>query len=364
MHVPPSAAWMADISRFIAPGVRARKVYHVASGEPAVKLDAMESPYRLPMELRDRWLYALRDVALNRYPSPEQYERVKARLAREAGLAPHTGIVLGNGSDEILQNIVLALDEGVTVVAPTPTFVMYEQIAAILGRRFVGVPLKEGFALDVPALQDALARHAPALLFLAYPNNPTGTLYPSDAMRALLEVDEAAIVVDEAYYPFAQASLMGMVADRPRLLVVRTLSKQGLAGLRFGWLAADHAWTDELEKVRLPYNVSVVTAASVEFALDYADVFADQAARIRAERSRLYEALRTQVTVWPSEANFLLFRPPVPGRAGDIHARLKGAGILIKNLAASGGALDGCLRVTVGTPAENDAFLAALARAL
>ena len=355
---------MADVSRFIAAGVRARSAYHVAAGEPAIKLDAMESPYRLPMELRDRWLYALRDVALNRYPSPEHYERVKARLARDAGLAPHTGVVLGNGSDEILQNIVLALGRDVTVVAPTPTFVMYERIAAILGRRFVGIPLKKGFELDVPALQDALARHAPALLFLAYPNNPTGTLYPAEAVRALLDVDDAAIVVDEAYHPFAQASFMGEVEDRPRLLVVRTLSKQGLAGLRFGWLAADRAWTDELDKVRLPYNISVVTAASVEFALDYADVFADQAARIRAERGRLYEALRALVTVWPSEANFLLFRPPVAADAGRIHARLKDAGILIKDLTAAGGALAGCLRVTVGTPAENDAFLAALALAL
>ncbi|WP_298138747.1 aminotransferase class I/II-fold pyridoxal phosphate-dependent enzyme [Acidiferrobacter sp.] len=355
---------MADIRRFIAPGVQARTVYHVAAGEPAIKLDAMENPYRLPMELRDRWLYALRDLALNRYPSPEQYERVKARLARDAGLAPHTGVILGNGSDEILQNILLALDAHVTVVAPTPTFVMYEQIAAILGRRFVGVPLLEDFALDVPAVADALTRHAPAILFLAYPNNPTGTLYPAEAMRALLDIDGAAIVVDEAYYPFAQASLITAVEDRPQLLVVRTLSKQGFAGLRFGWLAADRAWTDELDKVRLPYNVSVVTAASVDFALDYADVFADQALRIRAERTRLYEALSALVTVWPSEANFLLFRPPVPGDAARIHARLMEAGILIKNLAAAGGALTGCLRVTVGTPAENDAFLAALAQAL
>ena len=355
---------MADIGRFIAPGVRSRRAYHVPAGEPPIKLDAMESPYRLPMELRDRWLHALRDIALNRYPSPEQYERVKARLARDARLGPDIGVVLGNGSDEILQNILLALSPDVTVIAPTPTFVMYEQIASILGRRFVGVPLQEGFRLDVAALRDALARHAPALLFLAYPNNPTGILYPDDDMRALLAVDDAAIVVDEAYHPFAQASLMGALGRAPRLLVVRTLSKQGLAGLRFGWLAADRAWTDELEKVRLPYNVSTLTAASVEFALDYADVFADQAARIRAERGRLYEALRGMVTVWPSEANFLLFRLPVPGSAERIHGRLKEAGILVKNLSGAGGALTDCLRVTVGTPAENAAFLAALAQAL
>ncbi len=355
---------MTDIERFIAQGVRKRRVYHVPPGTFPVKLDAMESPYGLPIELRDRWLYALRDVALNRYPSPDRYERVKARLAQDARLAANTGVILGNGSDEILQNILLAMAPEVTVIAPTPTFVMYEQIASILGRRFVGVPLKEDFSLDVAALKAALVRHAPALLFLAYPNNPTGTLYPEGDIRALVEVEEAIVVVDEAYHPFAQASFMGALADAPRLMVVRTLSKQGLAGLRFGWLAADRRWIAEFDKVRLPYNVSSVTAASIEFALDYADVFADQAARVRAERGRLYEALRAQVTVWPSEANFLLFRPPVVEDAERIHGRLQEAGILIKNLAGAGGALRGCLRVTVGTPAENTAFLAALAQAL
>ncbi len=355
---------MTDIERFIAQGVRRRDAYHVPSGAFPIKLDAMESPYRLPIELRDRWLHALRDIALNRYPSPDHYERVKARLARSAGLAADTGVILGNGSDEILQNILLAMAPEVTVVAPTPTFVMYEQIASILGRRFVSVPLKEDFGLDVGALKAALVRHAPAVLFLAYPNNPTGTLYPEGDIRALMEVDDTVVVVDEAYHPFAQASFLGALAEAPRLMVVRTLSKQGLAGLRFGWLAADRRWITELDKVRLPYNVSSVTAASIEFALDYADVFADQAARLRGERGRLYEALRGQVTVWPSEANFLLFRPPVAEDAERIHGRLKEAGILVKNLAGAGGALRGCLRVTVGTPAENTAFLAALAQAL
>ncbi len=355
---------MVDVERFIAQGVRNRSAYHVPPGEFPIKLDAMESPYRLPIELRDRWLHALREVSLNRYPSPDHYERVKARLAQDARLSVDTGVILGNGSDEILQNILLAMAREVTVVAPTPTFVMYEQIASILGRRFVGVPLKEDFGLDVEALRAALVRHAPALLFLAYPNNPTGTLYPESEIRALVAIDDAVVVVDEAYHPFAQASFMGTLADEPRLMVVRTLSKQGLAGLRFGWLAAHRSWIAELDKVRLPYNVSSVTAASIEFAFDYADVFADQAARIRAERGRLYEALRTQVTVWPSEANFLLFRPPVPEDADRIHGRLKAAGILIKNVAGAGGALRGCLRVTVGTPAENSAFLAALAQAL
>lgn len=354
---------MAKLERYIADQVRERAAYHVPAGVPRVKLDAMESPYGLPIEVRDRWLHALRDLAINRYPAADHYQQLKTRLAAEAGLAPGCGIVLGNGSDEILQNLLLALSPDVTVMAPTPTFVMYEQLAGLLGRRFVGVPLKDDFGLDVRALKDALIRHAPALLFLAYPNNPTGILYPRAEIEELLTIEDALIVIDEAYYPFAQTTVMDKLATHPQLMVLRTLSKQGLAGMRFGWLAADPLWTHELEKVRLPYNINSVTVATIGFALDYADVFADQARRIREERARLFGALDAIATVWPSEANFLLFRPHKTHEAGRIHRELEAGGILIKNLSHHPD-LAGCLRVTVGTPGENQAFLAALAQAL
>ncbi len=354
---------MAKLERYIADQVRARAGYHVPPGAPRVKLDAMESPYRLPIEVRDRWLYALREVAINRYPAVDQYQHLKKRLAVEAGLAPGCDVVLGNGSDEILQNLLFATSADVTVVAPMPTFVMYEQIASLLGRAFVGVPLKDDFGLDVGALKEALTQHAPALLFLAYPNNPTGILYPRAEIEDLLTIEDALIVVDEAYYPFAQATVMDKLAACPQLMVLRTLSKQGLAGMRFGWLAADASWVQELEKVRLPYNISSVTVATIAFALDYMDVFEDQARRIREERARLYSELGAMVTVWPSEANFLLFKPHKAHEAGRIHRELEGRGILIKNLSHHPG-LAGCLRVTVGTPDENGAFLAALSQAL
>jgi len=355
---------MADVERYIAAQVRAQTAYHVPPGEPLVKLDAMENPYSLPLELRDRWLAALRDVPLNRYPSTDHYARLKARLAQDAGLPPGCEVVLGNGSDEILQNILLALASEVTVVAPTPTFVMYEHIATLLRRPFVGVPLNANFTLDIKALQDALARHAPAVLFLACPNNPTGILYSRAEVRALLEVEGALVVIDEAYQPFAQTTFMDEVARSSRVWVLRTFSKHGLAGLRFGWLAADAMWTHELEKVRLPYNVGSLALATVDFALDYADVFAAQAARIRALRAQLLAALADVVTVWPSEANFVLFRPHAPKEAARIFQELKMQGIWIKNLSSHPGALAGCLRVTVGTAWENQTFLAALSRAL
>lgn len=354
---------MAKVDRYIAEQVRSRAGYHVPPGEYRVKLDAMESPYRLPLEVRDRWLHALRDVAINRYPAVDHYQHLKKRLAAASGLAPGCEIVLGNGSDEILQNLLLATSADVTVVAPTPTFVMYEQIASLLNRPFVGVALKDDFGLDVRALKEALTRHAPAILFLAYPNNPTGILYPRAEIEELLTVEDALIVIDEAYYPFAQTTFIDKLASCPHLMVLRTLSKQGLAGMRFGWLAADAAWTQELEKVRLPYNISSVTIATIGFALDYLDVFEDQARRIREERARLYSELEALVTVWPSEANFLLFRPHKPHEAGRIHRELESRGILIKNLSHYP-SLAGCLRVTVGTPDENQAFLAALSQGL
>lgn len=364
MRVRLSVGFVINSEQFISAAVRAQAAYHVPAGVPAIKLDAMENPYGLPMELRDRWLQTLRTVDIHRYPAVDQYKRLQARIAHEAHVPAHAQVILGNGSDELLQMLFLALAPGVTVVAPTPTFVMYQQIATLLGRPFVGVPLDADFGLDLPAMHQALVDHAPALLFLAYPNNPTGRLYPKDQMDALLAIPDTVVVVDEAYYPFAQASMLGKLADTPHMIIVRTFSKQGLAGIRLGWLAADSVWTNELEKLRLPYNVSSLTATTVEFVLDYQDVLDDQACRIRLERERLYGQLAQKCTVWASDANFLLFRVPPTHNAGRIHAQLQKEGVLIKNLDGHSAPLRGCLRVTVGTPNENDAFLAALGRAL
>lgn len=351
------------IRRLIRREIRALKSYHVPDARGLIKLDAMESPYPWPDALKPAWLERLRGIDINRYPDPGARE-LKANLRESLAVPPGAEILLGNGSDELIQMVVMTLARSDAVVlAPVPTFVMYEQIAIACGVRFVGVPLAADFGLDCGAMLAAIETHRPAVIFLSYPNNPTGNLFDTATMEALLDAAPGLVVVDEAYHAFAGASFMDRLVRYPNLLVMRTLSKQGLAGLRLGILIGAPAALVEFDKVRLPYNINSLTQASAEFALAHGDTFAAQCREITGERERLYRALKEVpgVEVWPSRTNFLLFR--VKGRASDIHAALRRDGILIKNLDGAGGVLRGCLRVTVGTPEENRAFLAALQNA-
>lgn len=353
------------VAALIRPEIGRLKAYHVPPSAGLIKLDAMENPYGWPEELKSAWLDVLRAVAVNRYPDPDASD-LKQRLRAGLRVPGAADLLLGNGSDELIQMILLALARpGAVVVAPLPTFVMYELIAAAVGMRFVGIPLKHDFSLDLAALQAALNRHRPAVVFLAYPNNPTGNLFSAGAIESIIEAAPGLVVLDEAYHAFAQASFMDRLERYDNLLVMRTLSKQGLAGLRLGILAGAAAWLTEFNKVRLPYNINSLTQASAEFALRHWAPFDEQARRIRADRDTLYRELASlaEVEAWPSSANFILFRPHARP-ASEVFAALQAAGILIKNLDGAGGRLAGCLRVTVGTPAENRAFLDALMRAL
>ncbi|HEY5791063.1 MAG TPA: histidinol-phosphate transaminase [Gammaproteobacteria bacterium] len=349
-------------ARWVRPEIQALSAYHVPPAAGLIKLDAMENPYGWPEAMTAAWLERLRAVEMNRYPDPSAGE-LKAALRRELELPQSAGLLLGNGSDELIQMIALALSGPDRVVlAPEPSFVMYRMIAVFAGMRYVGVPLRDGdFALDRAAMLAAIAAEQPAVVFLAYPNNPTGNLFGSADLDALLEAAPGLVVVDEAYAPFAEASCLELLGRHPNLVVMRTLSKLGLAGLRLGLLAGAPAWLDQFEKLRLPYNVGVLNQVSAAFALEHAAVFAEQTARIRAERGRLQAALAALpgLTAYPSRANFILLRVP-PGRARELHAALRDAGVLVKLLDGAGPQLADCLRVTVGRPDENDAFLAAL----
>lgn len=355
----------ADIEHWVRPEIRALSAYHVPDPGKCVKLDAMENPYRWPDELVSAWLDRLRDAPLNRYPDPSA-RRLQERLRVAMQVPDAMAILLGNGSDELIQMIVQTVAApGRVILAPEPTFVMYRMIAQVLGLTFAGVPLKADFALDLDAMLEAIERHQPAVVFLAYPNNPTGNLFDAAAVRRIIAEAPGLVVVDEAYAAFASDSFMGALGEYPNLLVLRTVSKMGLAGLRLGLLAGPPAWLNEIDKTRLPYNINVLTQASAEFALEHRDVLDAQTARIRADRAALLAALAefTGLTVYPSEANFILFRTPA-GQADAIFTGLRERGILIKNLSGAGGALADCLRVTVGTPEENAAFLAVLGQLL
>jgi len=350
------------VARVIRPEIRALSAYAVARAQRMVKLDAMENPYGLPARVRARLDAALGAVAVNRYPDGPG-DAPRAALRRALAVPEELEILLGNGSDELIQIVATALARpGAAVLAPEPSFVMYARSALLAGMRFVGVPLARDFGLDRSAMLAAIERERPAVVLIAYPNNPTGNLFARDDVDAVLDAAPGLVVVDEAYYAFSDQTFLPDVARRPNLLLLRTVSKIGMAGMRLGYAIAAPEWIAELDKVRPPYNVNAFTqAAAVELLTD-TDWIADQARAIRSERSRLETALGrlSGVAVFPSQANFVLARVP---DADAAFARLTDRGILVKNLHGSNPLLANCLRITVGTPQENDALLGAFAEA-
>ncbi len=333
--------------------------YHVPSASGMIKLDAMENPYLLPQAVRDEIALLVADAAINRYPDAEAHQ-LKAEIRRVTDLPPGMEVLLGNGSDEIIQLLALAVAKpGAVLLSVEPSFVMYKMIATFVGMKYVGVPLGEDFSLDREATLDAIRRERPALVFLAYPNNPTGNLFDAAAIKEIIEASPGLVVVDEAYHAFANDSFIPHLAHYDNLLVMRTFSKLGMAGLRLGFLAGSKAWLEQLEKLRLPYNVGVLPQMVAAKLLEHHDVLLAQAGRIRQERAGLLTALNAiaGVRAYSSEANFILFR--VAG-ATQVFEGLKKCGVLIKNLNGGHPALADCLRVTVGTQEENTKFIAAL----
>jgi histidinol-phosphate aminotransferase len=341
--------------------VRALSAYHVSPAEGLVKLDAMENPYRLPAELAVEMGERLSRVAVNRYPDPAA-PLLKRRLREAMGIPDSLDIVLGNGSDEILQIISLALAKpGAVALAPEPSFVMYRLSALAAGMRYVGVPLRPDLPLDERALGAAIAKERPALTWIAYPNNPTGNLFPREAILRVVEASPGLVVVDEAYYAFSGgATLLPELGRHPNLVLVRTVSKLGLAGLRLGLAIGERAWIAEFEKLRMPYNVNSLTMAAAEMLLGHREVFARQTEAIVAERERLERTLDSIAGVerFPTAANFVLVRVPDAPKAFEL---LRQRGILVRTFHGSHPLLAHCLRLTVGTPDENARMLDALA---
>ena len=343
--------------------VLALAAYHVGEAAGMVKLDAMENPYALPQELRREIAELAAGAAINRYPNPQAPE-LKARLRQTMAIPEAFGILLGNGSDELIHIMVQALARpGAVVLAPEPTFVMYRVYALVNRMRYVGVPLAPDFTLDCARFLAAIEEHQPALTFIAYPNNPSGNLFPEADVLRILHAAPGVVVLDEAYHAFAQKSFMQRLAQHPNLIVMRTLSKSGMAGLRLGYAAGSPAWMREFDKVRPPYNVNVLTQLVAERLLAHAGVLAEQAAAIRGERGRLEAELARMggVTAFQSDANFLLLRVP---DAGKVFAGMKERGVLVKLLHGSHPLLAQCLRITVGTAEENTQCLAALRASL
>ena len=353
------------IKRWFRPEVLALSAYHVADAKNFIKLDAMENPYPWPAAIQEQWLQSLKNCEINRYPDPEAHALVQS-LRQSQSIPDELAIILGNGSDEIIQILLMALNSDSSVLAVEPSFVMYRQIAVSLGLNYQSVPLQTGdFSLDLNALLEAISTYQPALIFLAYPNNPTGNLFDLDSLEAIIQASPGIVVIDEAYAPFTDASFLPRIQNYSNVVVMRTVSKLGLAGLRLGYLIGSASILDELNKIRLPYNINILTQLTAQFALDHQAFLQAQTAVLRAERETLSAALNqlSGIQAYPSQANFIMFRC-LEMSADSVFESLKQQGILIKNLSRQGGLLTNCLRVTVGKPDENLGFLKALSTAL
>jgi histidinol-phosphate aminotransferase len=347
--------------KVVRPEIQALKAYHVPEAKGMVKLDAMENPYSLPEPLRRELAAVLSRVELNRYPEPAS-RRLIDLIKRKLGVPAGMEVMLGNGSDELLQNMAITVAKpGAVAMWPAPTFVMYSMYSTYFGMKGVAVPLRDDYSFDAHAFIARMRKEPPAVVYIAYPNNPTGVLYPEEDVAAVIRAAPGLVVVDEAYHAFAQKSFMPRLPEFPNLVVLRTVSKLGLAGIRLGYLAGSKAWLEQFDKVRSPYNINVLTEAAAVFLLERLEVLEAQAAQIRAQREVLAKSLAglDGVEVYPSQANFLLIRVPDSERT---FRRLCEQGVLVKNL--GGLVMRNCLRVTVGTPDENRILLSALKEAL
>lgn len=345
---------------FIRNDIQAMTAYHVADlPEGFTKLDAMESPYH-PFErsetLLNEWKETLSQAAIHLYPNPAASGLQEAlRKAFDIPAAAH--IALGNGSDELIQFItMLVAKPGATMLAVEPSFVMYKQNAALYGLNYVGVPLHEDFTLDLPAVLDAIKQHNPALIFIAYPNNPTGVCFKREEIETVINAAQGIVVVDEAYGAFSHDSFLPQAGGVENLVVMRTVSKIGFAGIRIGYASGHPAVMNELAKILPPYNMNQLSLATAKFAMQHFETINDTVLALKAERERVFAELSqiSAVQTFPSQANFITVRVP---DAVQLFETLKHNKILIKKLHGAHPLLNQCLRITIGTPQQNDRVL-------
>ena len=362
---------MTRAKQIIRADVQAMSAYQVSDASGLVKLDVMESPYRLPQWLAKEVGEVVANLELNRYPVPTAH-KLRALIKEVMQVPAACDVLLGTGSDECIQYITAAVArEGAVVMAPAPSFAMFQLYAQFYRLPFVGVPLNADFTLDVEHFIAAMAEHNPALVWIAFPNNPTGNAFAVADIERIAGAAPGLVVIDEAYQPFADTTFMPRIADADNLVVLRTVSKIGMAGVRLGFVSGHPEWIREFDKTRSPFNVSVLSEAVAIKLLENKQVLDEQAAMVRAERDRLVVALKGigGLTQFPSAANFVLARVAgdrqgAAGAGTRVFETMKQQGVLVKNFSGGHPLLDNCLRLTVGTPAENTAMLAALKSAL
>ncbi|MBI4687651.1 MAG: histidinol-phosphate transaminase [Nitrospirae bacterium] len=344
-----------DIKSLVKPNVRSLNAYEAKEIPCKVKLDANESPYGFRNAIK-----AADKILTNRYPDPEA-KALRGLIAKKFKVKPEN-LLFGNGSDELIYYLITTF--GGPVLYPTPTFSMYGIISQALGERKVEIPLDREFDLDIEKMLGAIKKFKPRLIFISSPNNPTGNCFSSEKILKILSLvtrHSSLVVVDEAYQPFAsEEGFLPMLKDYKNLIILRTLSKIGLAGLRVGFMIADEEIINEANKVRLPFNINSLSQAVAAEALKHRKAMDSYIKAVASERERLFDELSkiNGTTPYPTEANFILFKTENPDR---IYSRLLKKGVLVRNLNSL---VKGCLRVTVGTPEENREFLNAIRKCL
>ena len=347
-----------DCLRLIRKEIRNSSAYVPSDSNVICKLDAMEMPYDLDDDIKNLWLDKLSQCQINRYPTGQAdfIERLRLHFSAEQDC----GILIGNGSDELLQILAMAVTDPngspVYTLAVDPDFSMYPVIAKNCGVQHTAVELKEDFSLDIKAFLQAIERYQPAIVWLSRPNNPTGQVWRSEDIDLIIEHSPGMVLIDEAYHAFFGQSHIDRLGQFDNLLISRTFSKIGLAGLRFGVLLGHSSIISELNKIRLPYNVNSLTQASIEFALDHYDHFERNIELIKQQRQRLYDLLckTDRVTPLPSATNFILARVECRS-VSDLYNKLCAKGILVKHFSER--MLQQYIRVTVGNEYENDMFI-------
>ncbi|MDP1741887.1 histidinol-phosphate transaminase [Polaromonas sp.] len=358
-----SASERVNLKKLIRQDVQSMHAYAIQDSAGMVKLDAMENPHRLPAALQAHLGQRLGALALNRYPDGRVND-LRTALAEHAQMPEGFDIMLGNGSDELISLLAMACDvPGASILSPLPGFVMYGMSAQLQGLKFIGVPLTPDFELDEAAMLAAIAEHQPSIIYIAYPNNPTANLWDDAVIEKIIEAAPGLVVMDEAYQPFSSKSYIDRIARHSHVLLMRTMSKFGLAGVRIGYMMGPKALIAEIDKVRPPYNISVLNYECALFALEHAEVFAAQAQELRAQRAIVFAALQALpgVKAWKSDANMILVRVPEAAKTFD---GMRARKVLVKNVSKMHPLLTNCLRLTVGNADENLQMLAALKESL
>lgn len=354
---------MNFINNWLRDDIQNIDAYHIHNSANKIKLDAMESPFILPDKLIERYLTYLQDniakTPLNRYPSGDA-NQLKQTLRELMNIPDEAGILLGNGSDELIQLLALACDNNASILSVEPSFVMYQMIAKFTRLDYQHTPLTDNFEIDLKRTLADIKTHKPQLIFIAYPNNPTANLFAADDIIKIIQATNALVVLDEAYYLYAHSSFLSFVRKYPNLLVMRSVSKIGFAGLRLGLLIGSQATINQLDKLRLPYNISTLTQISANFLLQQKAEIQKNAQIIINQRTFLFSALNLikSLTVYPSQANFILFKAE---NADSLFAHLKTDGVLIKNF-TNAPRLTDYLRVTVGNEEENAIFINSISK--